>query len=202
MKVTSADRERAAMLMVVGIMFLSWFGGARILNQKATGIEEEIAVLEEEYNRRQNVLGREEAYINESEEYTRFYEEILKGFPENITEEGQLLFAAELEREFKLQISSISFLEPFEVASLSVPSENGRERVLMCYPVQFPIHLERGEWKRFMEFVAKYPEKSRIAEAEGRIDEATGALDGSVTIYRYGIAEREQEKTDTEQEDR
>ena len=201
MRVTSSDRERAVLLAVVGIVFVSWFGGAEILNRKTEEVEEKTEVLAQEYRRIQNVLGRENVYRDESAEYERFYEETLRCFPENITEEDQLLFVADLEREFGIKISTMTCPEPFEVTSLSVPSDSGKTYILMCCPVQFPVSLEFSDWKRFLEYIGEYPEKSRVAAAEGHIDRETGIVEGSVTIYRYGIIEGESEDTEKQLEE-
>lgn len=188
MKMTSRDKELLFLAISLGIVAVSWFGGARLIRQKTEEMKERQTEFQMEYDDRLKVLERKDEYIRDTEDYNNAYILMMSQFPGGIAQDQQILFVTKLEEEFHTQVTSVSYSDEAEIYQFqSVEPENGSPYTLTESVVQIPIQLDYSEWKRFIDFIFTYTDKNTMPQVSAQFDAASGKVNATVTLNQFAI---------------
>lgn len=188
MKITSRDKGLLFLMLSLAIVAVSYFIGARLINEKTAEIKTKKEELQREYDERVRILEKKEQYLKDTKDYNEAHQMLLTSYPAGITQERQIMFVVGLEERFQTPVVSVSYTEEQELYRFQ-SKERGNEEPyqLVSSIVQIPIEVTYEQWKEFLDYVFSYQDKNTIPSVAAEFDAAIGKVSATITLNQYAV---------------
>lgn len=188
MKMTSRDKDLVILVVSLGIVAASWFGGAGYINKKIEAVAIEKSILQRDYDERMRILEKKEEYLRDTKIFDDAFALMLDQYPAEISQVSQILFATEIEEYFGTKVLEVSYTDESEIYTFgSIEPGNSEPYKLTMGSMEIPLTLSYDMWKNFMDYVFSFQDKSIIPEISVNMNEETGEVNGTVTINQFAI---------------
>ena len=110
MKINISQRDKSLLLVLLGmlLLFVSFYFGFQGLQDKTKKVKAENEILNTQIAALEEIAGKKELYITETEALGQKMEERIKGFPSDMIAEDIILYVKGMEQATETYVSSVS----------------------------------------------------------------------------------------------
>ena len=193
MSVSKHDQKIILVILGLIVFLAAYFGVCKTFDEKKSGVEAQIAVLNSQLQELQGYASNKPTYqdgINKIE--TDIAVELAK-YPNDVRSEDMIMYVTDLEEKIGITVSNISIKSPEVISKFSVPekSDSGFTFVPVAAVrsgLTITCSLNYQQLKKLIDYIYACPEKSGISAVATGFDVETGKLLSIITIDKYFLA--------------
>ena len=193
MNVSKHDQKIILVILGLIVFLAAYFGVCKTFNEKKSGVESQISVLNSQLRELQGYSASKTTYEDGiSKIDTDINVELVK-YPNDVRSEDMVMYATKLEKEIGIIIDKISIVSPEVVSKFSVSKKSGESSTFAPVAavrtgLTITCDLNYQQLKELIDYIYATSEKTAISKLAVGYNVETGKLLGVITIEKYFLA--------------
>lgn len=190
MNVSKHDQKIILVILGLVVFLAAYFGVCKTFNEKKSGVESQIALLNSQLQELQGYTANKTTYQDGISKIDTDINVELAKYPNDVRSEDMVMYATELETKIGIKIDKISIVSPEVVSKFSVPKKSGESFTFAPVAavrtgLAITCSLNYQQLKKLVDYIYASSEKTAVLEFAAGYDVKTGKLLAVVTIDKY-----------------
>ncbi len=193
------------LLLIVGIVLVSYFYGFRLLTAEALATQKRIDESEQYYGKLLQKAANSEYYQEEIDRMEQEFDEVLASYRTNLSQEEDILFLHRLEQNTGIAVTGAEFTKENTVYQFdrdSMPSEyNPEESTGGLYGLSasftFTFQGTYEQMKEMLAYTEEYENYMVVSGLEVSCNRENGMMNGTAVVRRYAVSGADRKPQET-----